>query len=85
MEPAKPEPPGRLQSLFGKRTAPLGRRIRARRRNITARCGLASRILSAAHSPPVSGRPGSGQSRRRSLMEVFERVCSSTRFTITAQ
>ena len=31
------------------------------------------------------GSPAPGQSRSSSLIEVFERVCSSTRFTITAQ
>ncbi len=41
-------------------------------------------------APPAKGvrsprRPARSQSRRRSLMEVLERVCSSTRFTITAQ
>ncbi len=49
--------------------------------------GIAPRGGAAERAAPgVGAGSGAGdQSRRRSLMEVLARVCSSTRFTITAQ
>lgn len=44
-------------------------------------------VSAEAHQPfgVTHLRPPSAQSRKSSLMLVFDRVCASTRFTITAQ